>query len=75
MTVATRTGRRPEITADVLSHSLDLRDIGTLLSVSQAPPPPQRRKRHGQNGRLRPAHGCCLMARCTLPNSTWRMCI
>ncbi|HYZ21970.1 MAG TPA: AsmA family protein [Rhodopila sp.] len=38
MTVATRSGQRPEITADVLSSSVDLRDIVSLLSGNPGPP-------------------------------------
>jgi AsmA family protein len=37
MTVATRHGQRPEITADILSPSLDLRDIVSLLSGKSGP--------------------------------------
>jgi uncharacterized protein involved in outer membrane biogenesis len=38
MTVATQLGQRPEITADILSSSVDLRDIVSLLSGTPGPP-------------------------------------
>jgi uncharacterized protein involved in outer membrane biogenesis len=38
MTAATRAGQRLEITADILSPSLDLRDIVSLLSGKPGPP-------------------------------------
>jgi AsmA family protein len=38
MTVATRRGQRPEITADILSPNVDLRDIVSLLSSKSGPP-------------------------------------
>jgi AsmA family protein len=38
MTVATRLGERPEITADILSSSVDLRDIVSLLGSKPGPP-------------------------------------
>jgi AsmA family protein len=37
MTVATQSGQRPEIAADILSSSLDLRDIVSLLSGNPGP--------------------------------------
>jgi uncharacterized protein involved in outer membrane biogenesis len=38
LTAATRFGQRPEITADILSPSVDLRDIVSLLSSKPGPP-------------------------------------
>jgi hypothetical protein len=56
MTVATRPGQRPEIRADVLSPSVDLRDIVSLLSSKSGPPgtpgqTPEQRAQAAQIGR------------------------
>ena len=70
LTVTTRPGQRPEITAEVLSHNIDLRDLGSPFGSKSG-----GGEEGGQKGSLLRTHGCYLMSRCTLQNSIGRTCI
>ena len=54
MTIATRPGRPPEITAELRSHSVDLRDIASVLAGEPGPPgtPGETPEQHAQATRI-----------------------